>query len=284
MPALASVVVPVFNGLPYLRELTTAILAQDYPALDIVFSDGGSTDGSRDFLATLADPRVRVVDAPAQSGAAGNWTHATREARGEFIKLVCQDDLLRPDAVSRQVAALEQHPTAVMAIARRDIIDARGGVVSRARGGQGLATGLVPGTEVIRACWLQGTNVIGEPVTVMFRRDPLLAAMPWRDDNPLMLDITTYAAVAPQGAVWVDPTSIGAFRVSSSSWSTRLAGVQHAQFKAWQDDYVASLPTPPSAGDLRRAARGLAITTLMRRAAYRWLSLKGALRAPTMTT
>ncbi len=43
---LASVVVPVYNGMPHLAELVPALLAQDYPDLEIVFSDGGSTDGS----------------------------------------------------------------------------------------------------------------------------------------------------------------------------------------------------------------------------------------------
>ena len=277
MADLVSVVVPVFNGLPYLRELVASVLAQDYSPLEIVFSEGGSTDGSAEYLRTIVDPRVRIITAPEGSGAAGNWTHASQAATGDFIKLVCQDDLLTPDAVSRQVAAMQQHPTAVMAVARRDIIDARGGTVSKARGGQGLSRGLVAGADVIRACWLQGTNVVGEPVVVLFRRQALLDAMPWRDDNPLMLDITTYAAVAPHGDVWVDSASLGAFRVSSSSWSTRLAGVQHAQFKAWQDAYVAALPEAPTSSELRKAARGLAITSLMRRAAYRWLALKGAL-------
>jgi glycosyltransferase involved in cell wall biosynthesis len=274
---LVSVVVPVFNGLPYLRELVASLLAQEYSPLEIVFSEGGSTDGSAEYLQTITDPRVRVTTAPEGSGAAGNWTHASQAATGAFIKLVCQDDLLTPDAITRQAAELQQHPTAVMAVARRDIIDARGGTVSKARGGQGLSRGLVAGADVIRACWLQGTNVVGEPVVVLFRRQALLDAMPWRDENPLMLDITTYAAVAPHGDVWVDSASLGAFRVSSSSWSTRLAGVQHAQFKAWQDDYVAALPEAPTSSELRKAARGLTVTTLMRRATYRWLALKGAL-------
>jgi hypothetical protein len=54
--------------------------------------------------------------------------------------------------------------------------------------------------------------------------------------------------------------------------------VQRAQFKAWQDAYVSTLPTPPTSSELRKAARGLTVTTLMRRAAYRWLALKGALK------
>ena len=126
-----SVVVPVFNGMPYLRDLADALIKQDYPDLEIVFSETGSTDGSAEFLATLDDPRIRIItpDAP---GAARNWTAATEAAQGDFIKLVCQDDLIVAGAISRQVQDLEPHPTAVMAFAPRDIIDARGSVAARA--------------------------------------------------------------------------------------------------------------------------------------------------------
>ena len=40
---------PVYNGMPYLQELVGSLLAQTYRDLEIVFSDGGSTDGSLDL-------------------------------------------------------------------------------------------------------------------------------------------------------------------------------------------------------------------------------------------
>ncbi len=270
-----SVVVPVFNGMPYLRDLADALIKQDYPDLEIVFSETGSTDGSAEFLATLDDPRIRIItpDAP---GAARNWTAATEAAQGDFIKLVCQDDLIVAGAISRQVQDLEPHPTAVMAFAPRDIIDARGSVLYAKRGCQGLRPGLHNGADVIRRCYLTGGNIIGEPLTVLFRREPLLATMPWDDSNPLMLDVTQYAMVAPQGDVVVREESIGAFRVSNSSWSTRLAHVQRAQFARWQHEYAASLPTPPSRLDRTRAWLGREKNALQRRVAYRVLRMKGA--------
>ena len=275
MGALVSVVVPVFNGLPHLKDLVAALLAQDYENLEIVFSEGGSTDGSAEYLTTLDDPRIRVItpDAP---GAARNWTAATEAARGDYVKLVCQDDLIIPTAISKQVQDLQAHPTAVMAIAPRDIIDAKGNVLYAKRGCQGLSAGLHHGTDVIRDCYLKGANIIGEPLTVLFTKDAITASMPWDDSNPLMLDVTQYAKVAPTGDVVVRDESIGAFRVSNSSWSTRLANVQRQQFARWQHDYAAVLPTPPTRIERTRAWIGMEKNALMRRAAYQVLKWKGA--------
>lgn len=275
MGALVSVVVPVFNGLPHLKDLVAALLTQDYPDLEIVFSEGGSTDGSADYLATLDDPRVRVI-APDAPGAARNWTAATEAARGDYVKLVCQDDVIIATAITKQVQDLQAHPTAVMAIAPRDIIDAKGNVLYAKRGCQGLTPGLHSGADVIRDCYLKGANIIGEPLTVLFTKEAISASLPWDDSNPLMLDVTQYAKVAPQGDVVVRDESIGAFRVSTSSWSTRLANVQRQQFARWQHDYAASRSIPPTRTERTRARLGMEKNTLMRRAAYRVLKWKGA--------
>lgn len=277
MEPLVSIVVPVFNGMPHLRDLVTALTAQDYPNLEIVFSEGGSSDDSPNFLASIDDPRVRVITMPSGTSAAGNWTAATQAALGEFIKLICQDDLIDPTTISRQVQDLQKHPEAVMAIAPRDIIDARGGVLYPKRGCGGLQPGLNSGADVIRSCYRSGTNLIGEPLTVLFRRDALLECMPWDDSNPLMLDLAMYSKVAAKGGIVVRQETVGAFRVSSSSWSTRLANVQRAQFAQWQRDYASALPKAPTAREQIRARLGMEKQALLRRAAYRVLKLKGSL-------
>ena len=279
VPPLVSVVVPVFNGMPHLQALTDSLLAQTYTRLEIVFSEGGGTDGSLDFLRSLTDPRVRVIEQAGHPSAGGNWTLATQAGAGELIKLVCQDDLLAPDAVAKQVDDLEQHPSAVMAVAQRDIVDAKGKLLYPKRGCAGLHPGLHEGNQVIRTSYLQGTNVIGEPLAVLFRREPLLQAMPWSDANPLVLDLDCYQRVAPLGDVLVRLESIGAFRVSTSSWSTRLAKQQLAQFQQWQSEYAATAQPALSQGEIRKARRGARMQTALRRAAYGWLRLKGGFKS-----
>ena len=278
MSTLVSIVVPVFNGMPHLRELTESLLAQTHTDLEILFSEGGSTDDSPAFLASITDPRVRIIHQDG-SGAAGNWTTATEAARAGFIKLVCQDDLLAVDAIERQLADLEQHPDAVMAIGQRDIVDAKGDVLYARRGLAGIKERKISGSDLIRTCYLQGTNVIGEPLTVLFRADALRAGMPWDDSNPLMLDLSTYAKVAPMGTVIARHESLGAFRVSTSSWSTRLVKLQLQQTKLWQHEYAATVVPSPSPVERTRAFVGRHLQTALRRAAYKVLKLKGSFRS-----
>ena len=285
MQPLVSVVVPVFNGMPHLPVLVDALRNQTYPNLEFVFTEGGGSDASADYLASIDDPRVRFVQMPKGTSAARNWTAASLEARGEFTKLVCQDDIIYPRAIELQVRDLADNPSAPMAIAQRDIVDARGRVLFRRRGLAGLPkkASKVPGHEVLRACYLQGTNVLGEPLAVLFRTPALRDAMPWDDTDPLMLDLSTYQKVAPKGDVVLRHESIGAFRVSDSSWSTRLAREQLEQTKRWQDAYAATQHLSLSSADRARAALGRHVSTNLRRVAYASLRVRGSMRSAEVT-
>jgi len=279
------VVVPVFNGMPHLQVLVDALRNQTYPNLEFVFTEGGGSDASADYLASIDDPRIRFVQMPKGTSAAQNWTAASLEARGEFTKLVCQDDIIYPRAIDLQVRDLADNPGAPMAIAQRDIVDARGRVLFHQRGLAGLPkkASKVPGHAVLRACYLQGTNVLGEPLAVLFRTPALHDAVPWDDTDPLMLDLSTYQKVAPQGDVVLRHESIGAFRVSDSSWSTRLAREQLEQTKRWQDAYAATQHPSPSSADRARAALGRHVSTNLRRVAYASLRARGSMRSAKAT-
>jgi len=276
---LVSVVVPVFNGLPHLTALVDSLLEQTYPNLEIVFSEGGGTDGSLGYLTGLDDPRITVIEQPQGTSAAENWTRASQAATGEFTKLICQDDLLYPEAIEQQVEDLRNHPSAVMATASRDIVDASGSTIFRNRGLSGLKGDVVAGQATIRECYLRGTNVIGEPLAVLFRTEALQGNLPWLDDNPLMLDLSMYQKVAPLGDVALRTNSVGAFRVSSGSWSTKLAREQVNQTREWQDTYAALHSEEISPADRRRAVLGRTTQTTFRRVTYKVLATRGRLKA-----
>ena len=279
MPPVVSVVVPVFNGMAHLPEAVDSILSQTHADLDVVLVDGGSTDGSREWIQEVSDPRVRALTMPAGTTAAGNWTAASKASTGEFVKLLCQDDLLKPEAIALQLDDLQNHPSARFAIAQRDIIDARGNTLYSSRGCTGLPDGLVEGMSALKASYLTGTNIFGEPLAILFRREVLDAALPWNDDRPFLLDLELYTRVLDTGPIVVRRQSIGAFRVSSSSWSTRLVHEQSEQLRAWQAEIAEQLVPAPAAGERRRARRGLHKQMLLRRAAYRVLKARGAFRS-----
>lgn len=274
MAALVSIVVPVFNGMPHLPATVTSALQQTYRGVEIVLVDGGSTDESWAWMSSLDDPRVRIERLPQGTTAAENWTEASRLARGDFVKLLCQDDILHSHAIEQQVLDLEQNPTAVMAFAQRDIIDAEGKTVFKRWGTHGLAAGLMDGRTALMRSYERGTNIFGEPVAVLFPREVLLHALPWNDDRPFLLDVELYTRVMSAGHIYVRKNSVGAFRISASSWSTRLAQSQTEQLRWWQEQIAATLPTTA----LQRISANLTVRSQskIRRVVYRYLKIRGA--------
>jgi glycosyltransferase involved in cell wall biosynthesis len=272
---LVSVVIPVFNGMAYVQETVASVLSQTYPHVELVVVDGGSTDGSVDWVKQLPESVIKDF-LPAGSGAAANWTRCCQLAHGRFVKLLCQDDVIYPTAIADQVSDFMNYPNAKIAFAQRDIIGPVGQILSRSRGCQGMPNGLIDGKEALLIGYRSGTNVYGEPEAVMFDQEAMSTELPWDDTHPFLLDMFFYSKILRNHPAVVRREAIGAFRISSSSWSTRLVVEQRKQFRAWQKQAAMY------SGNARTQDHILAFfnnekTTLLRRAAYLWLTLKGSM-------
>ena len=248
-----------------------SILGQSFTEFELVVSDHGSTDGTWEALQQFAaDPRVRLSRLASGGGAPANWNAVTDLATGEFIKLVCGDDLLSPDSLAEQVAALEAHPSAVMAASPRHVIDAAGTPVLRNRGLAGLR-GEVDGAEAIRRTVLAGTNIFGEPASVLFRRTALVDAGGWDDRFPYLIDQATYCAVLLRGSLVAVPRSLAAFRVSQSQWSVQLVRAQAEQAIGFSREFAAEHPGLLGPRHLLVGRLRARANAYGRRAVYRWL-------------
>jgi glycosyltransferase involved in cell wall biosynthesis len=276
-----SVVVPAYNSVAFIDATMRSILGQSFTEFELVVSDHSSTDGTWDALQQFAvDPRVRLSRLAPGGGAPANWNAVTDLATGEFIKLVCGDDLLSPDSLAEQVAALKGHPAAVMAASPRHVIDAAGRPVLRNRGLAGLR-GEVNGTGAIRRTVLAGTNIFGEPASVLFRRAALVDAGGWDGRFPYLIDQATYCAVLLQGSFVAVPHTLASFRVSQSQWSVQLVRAQAEQAIGFNREFARVHPgllgpTHLLVGSLRAHANAYG-----RRAVYRWLGRRMRIDAGT---
>lgn len=268
-----SVVVPAYRNVDYLAATVDSILAQDYDDYELVVADHSSGDGSDALLARYAGhPRVRVLSpTPAGGGALANWSRVSEHARGELIKLVCGDDLIAPTALRQQVQALDAHPGAVLVASPRALVDASGRVVIRSRGLAGLE-GRVPGREAIRRCVRAGSNIFGEPGSVLFRRDLLASEGGWDNAFPYLIDQATYTRILLRGDFVALPLTLASFRISATQWSVRLTRDQATQtiaFHRWLHESVPGLLTPM---DLAIGNARAWLMARVRRLAYVWLS------------
>lgn len=102
-----SVCMPLYNGLPYVKEQLNSILAQLAPNDEVVVSDDGSTDESLAWLGSLNDPRIRILQGKPARHPSYNLEKALNAARGEYILLADQDDVWLPGKVDLVLASLQ---------------------------------------------------------------------------------------------------------------------------------------------------------------------------------
>jgi len=105
---LVSVIVPVRDGASFLPQAVASIQAQNYPALEIIVVDDGSTDDIQDALRRLPATIRYFRQEPSGPSAARN--RGLREARGEFIAFLDVDDLWPSDNLSLMVEAISGSP------------------------------------------------------------------------------------------------------------------------------------------------------------------------------
>ncbi|MDQ4490978.1 glycosyltransferase [Sinomonas sp. ASV486] len=105
-PAI-SVCMAAYNGALHIQEQLDSILAQLREGDEVVIVDDGSTDGTREWLGSLDDPRVKVHLNESNLGYVGNFEKALRLSRGEVVMLSDQDDVWLPGRVDALVSALD---------------------------------------------------------------------------------------------------------------------------------------------------------------------------------
>lgn len=89
-----SVIIPAKNGMPYLRYSVLSALASNFADLEVIVSLDGSGDESEDFLAGVADSRLRVVRPSLGLSMSEHWDFAQLQASGQWQIFLGQDDLL----------------------------------------------------------------------------------------------------------------------------------------------------------------------------------------------
>ena len=89
-----SVIIPAKNGMPYLRYSVLSALASNFADLEVIVSLDGSDDESEDFLAGVADTRLRVVRPSLGLSMSEHWDFAQLQATGQWQIFLGQDDLL----------------------------------------------------------------------------------------------------------------------------------------------------------------------------------------------
>lgn len=109
-----SVLMAVYNDQRYVREAIASILNQTWTDYEFLIVNDGSTDDTRAIITSFDDPRIRLIDNPANIGLTKSLNRGLALAQGDYIARQDSDDISHPTRLEWQVQFLDAHPDVVL--------------------------------------------------------------------------------------------------------------------------------------------------------------------------
>lgn len=133
MSPRVSVIMPVYNAMPYLREAIESILNQTFRDFEFIIVNDCSTDESWDVIQEYAARDARIVALTNAQNMSQAWSsnRALAVARGEYVAMQDADDVSLPHRLELQVKYLDENPDIRVMAATANVIDADGNLLTR---------------------------------------------------------------------------------------------------------------------------------------------------------
>ena len=189
-----SILLPVYNGMPYICEAIESVLEQGLDDWELIISDNGSTDDTRAYLGSLNDFRIRIYEQPLNLGIMGNLNFLLAHAKAPIAKIIGHDDKLLSGCLERTAQFMEERPSC--AVSR---CWATGDSVRYQKGGNLAWESLLPSSLEPRASLLAFAtfgNLVGNICRAACRPQMILKAGGFDQEYPAAGDYEAWSRVA----------------------------------------------------------------------------------------
>ena len=226
-----SVCIPTYCGATYLGAAIDSVLSQDFTDFELIIIDDNSPDQTSDVVLSYQDSRIRYIKNSMNLGPEGNWNKCLIEAKGKYFKLLPHDDVLAHDCLSRQVHILDNDPNEVTALVfcARNIIDQKGSVITTRRY-LGAKTGVIASQTLIKKSIRLGTNLLGEPGALLFRKSLAETIGGFDGSFSYIIDLDYWFRLLLKGNAYYINQPLASFRVALGSWSIDIGTNQSRDF------------------------------------------------------
>ena len=161
-----SVVIPTYNNASLVGRAIGSVLAQSYRNLEILVVNDGSTDHTLEILSQYSDDRIQIINQANQERSAARNT-GIRNATGEYIAFLDDDDWWHPLKIEKQIRYLDENPSLVLVCTWAYSVTPDEKIISL--WGRDFPTGNQGKDQLV---WLFLSSSIPTP-TVLLRRDLL---------------------------------------------------------------------------------------------------------------
>jgi glycosyltransferase involved in cell wall biosynthesis len=207
---LVSVITPTYNQAGYLGETIQSILSQDYPRVEYIVLDDGSTDDTRNVLQKYGS---RIIwETHPNMGEHRTVNKGWMMSHGEIIAVINSDDLLLPGAISSAVKFMTQRPEILVAYPDWNLIDTNSSVIRHVQVLEYDYLFMVRHHECLTPAW------------AFMRRDALLLANSRDPSFKYVADFDYWLRLGLHGTFARIPETLAAFRVHHGSISVAEQG------------------------------------------------------------
>jgi glycosyltransferase involved in cell wall biosynthesis len=214
MKPIVSIVIPAYNQASYVREAVESVLNQDYPDIELIVIDDGSTDNTRTILQTI-DGCFSWETQP-NRGQALALTRGWQIARGDILGYLSADDILMPTAVREAVCELANNMETAVVYCDFNLIDPHSRIIRR----------VVSPDFDYRSMLVEVTCPPGPGA--FFRRSVYEKAGPWNPAYRQMPDYDFWLRMGLYGGFVRIPRILASFRVHESSLTYSQSTIERA--------------------------------------------------------
>jgi len=227
---LVSICIPTYNSARYIKSTIQSVLNQTYSTLEIIICDDNSSDNTLEIVKSLNDSRITIHVSPQNHGITANWNASVEKCSGMYVKLLCADDILKPDCIEKQIAVFHADilKSISLVVCSSTVIDYKDTVLFNRK--RILPSGLQNSKKAISKSIFFGTNIIGEPMVGLFRRSDFGVECVFDGLNPYLIDLDFWVKLLQKGPLYFIPEHLASFRISSESISSSLNIKQYLLF------------------------------------------------------
>ena len=224
---LVSVCIPTYNNAQTITKTIESILHQSYQQIELIVVDDASTDDTVEKVQAICDERLHFYENKTNLGMSGNWNRCLSLCKGEYIRLLCADDLIHKRLIEREVELFAKYPEALMISTDTQFVNLDGSKAGYYR--RYFKKGLIEGKEAARFSVFT-RDFLGAPLANLFRRSVYEKCGGFDSNFSYIIDYDFYMTIACQGKIylWHKPYNYFCLRNDSNTSQVMGGGAEEA--------------------------------------------------------
>ncbi len=128
---LVTIAIPTYNRAEFLKTAIESCLVQKYINIEVLIIDGGSTDNTESVVKSYKDSRIVYTKNEINIGMMGSWNRSIQLAKGKYIVILGDDDILHSNFISETMKIYNKYPKLGFVFAHANKMDVKGNYLMR---------------------------------------------------------------------------------------------------------------------------------------------------------